>query len=109
MKRVAITKARRTLADYARVAHKGTLVVTSRGRPMAAVIPLRDVDLESLALSTNPDFIALITRARTRLAKTGGLSLEQMKRRWRVRPRRASSRTAANLRRSQRRAPRRSR
>jgi hypothetical protein len=31
---------------------------------------------------TNPDFIALIERARARFKQTGGISLEEMKRRW---------------------------
>jgi prevent-host-death family protein len=82
MKSVAITDANRALADYAREAQRETLVVTRRGKPMAAVVPLRGVDLESLAVSTNADFIALIARARARLHETGGISLEEMKRRW---------------------------
>lgn len=82
MKSVAITDATRALADYAREAQQETLVVTWRGKPMAALVPLRDVDLESLTVSTNPDFIALIARARARLQETSGTSLEEMKRRW---------------------------
>lgn len=82
MKSVELTDANRALADYAREAQHETLVVTRRGKPMAAVVPLRGVDLESLAVSTNPDFIALIERARARFKETGGISLEEMKRRW---------------------------
>lgn len=82
MKRVALTDATRALADYVRETRQETLVVTRRGKPMAAVVPLRGVDLESLAVSTNPDFIALIAHARARFQKTGGISLEEMKRRW---------------------------
>lgn len=82
MKSVAITEANRALADYAREAQHETLVVTRRGKPMAAVVPIRGVDLESLAVSTNPDFIALIERARARSKETGGISLQEMKRRW---------------------------
>jgi prevent-host-death family protein len=82
MKSVAITDANRALADYAREAQHETLVVTRRGKPMAAVVPIRGVDLESLAVATNPDFIALIARARARFKETGGFSLEEMKRRW---------------------------
>ena len=113
MKSVAITDANRALADYAREAQRETLVVTRRGRPMAAVVPLRGVDLESLAVSTNPDFIALIERARARFKETGGISLEEMKRRWgeerplQKPPRRPATRraTSATTGRAPRRAP----
>jgi prevent-host-death family protein len=82
MKSVEIRDATGILADYAREAQHETLVVTRRGKPMAAVVPLRGIDLESLAVSTNPDFIALIERARARYRQTGGISLEDMKRKW---------------------------
>lgn len=82
MKSVALTAATRALADYAREAQQEVLVVTWRGKPIAAVVPLRGVELESLAVSTHPDFIALIARARARFQKTGGVSLEEMKGRW---------------------------
>jgi prevent-host-death family protein len=82
MKSVEIGKAKGALADYARDAQHETLVVTRRGRPVAAVVPIRGVDMESLALSTNPDFIGLIERARARYKATGGVSLEEMRRRW---------------------------
>jgi hypothetical protein len=61
------------------------------------VVPLRGVDLESLAVSTNPDFIDLIERARARFKETGGISLEEMKRRWGggAKPRRKSRRPPA--------------
>jgi prevent-host-death family protein len=82
MKSVEIGEAKGTLADYARDAQRETLVVTRRGRPVAAVVPIRGVDMESLALSTNPAFLGLIERARTHYKATGGVSLEEMRRRW---------------------------
>jgi antitoxin (DNA-binding transcriptional repressor) of toxin-antitoxin stability system len=82
MKSVEIGQATRALCDYTREAHGETLVVTRRGRPVAAVVPLRGVDMESLALATNPDFVGLIERARARYKATGGVSLEEMRRRW---------------------------
>lgn len=86
MKSVEIGEATRALSDYTREAHGETLVVTRRGRPVAAVVPIRGVDMESLALSTNPDFIGLIERARARYKATGGVSLEEMRRRWDTAP-----------------------
>lgn len=65
MKSVEIGQATRALCDYTREAHGETLVVTRRGRPVAAVVPLRRVAIESLSLATNPDFGGLIVRARS--------------------------------------------
>ena len=100
MKSVELADATGALADYAREAQSGTLVVTRRGKPVAALVPLRGVDLESLAVSTSPDFIDLVERARARFQRTGGTSLEEMKRRWgatqaRPTPHRASARSKA--------------
>jgi len=33
---------------------------------MAALVPIEEVDLESLSLGTNPDFLALIEQSRAR-------------------------------------------
>ena len=81
MKSVELAEATGALADYARAADE-TLVVTRRGKPVAAVVPLRGVDLESLAVSTSPVFIDIVERARARFKETGGVSLEEIKRRW---------------------------
>jgi prevent-host-death family protein len=100
MKSVEIGEAKGALADYARDAQRETLVVTRRGRPVAAVVPIRGVDMESLALSTNPDFIGLIERARARYEATGGVSIEEMRRRWGAerKPRKKHARAATSSR-----------
>jgi hypothetical protein len=56
------------------------LVVTSRKKPVAALVPLKHVDREALALSTNPEFRAVIEAAREEFRAGKGLSLEEMKR-----------------------------
>jgi prevent-host-death family protein len=100
MKSVEIGQAKGALADYARDAQGETLVVTRRGRPVAAVVPIRGMDMESLALSTNLDFIGLIERARARDKSTGGVSLDEMRRRWDAerKPRKGRARPAASSR-----------
>lgn len=95
MKSVEIGEATRALCDYAREAHGETLVVTRRGRPVAAVVPIRGVDMESLALSTNADFMTLIERARASYKATGGVSLEEMRRKWGAAPKRARTKAVA--------------
>lgn len=61
--------------------------MTRRGKPVAAVVPVGGMDLESLSLATNPDFIALIERSRARYRATGGLSLEDVRQKYGIKPR----------------------
>jgi antitoxin (DNA-binding transcriptional repressor) of toxin-antitoxin stability system len=79
MKRLQITKATAPLAEYAREL-KGTLVITEKGRPIAALVPIEGVDWESLAVGTNPKFVDLIERSRRRYEVEGGISSEEMRR-----------------------------
>jgi antitoxin (DNA-binding transcriptional repressor) of toxin-antitoxin stability system len=57
------------------------LILTINGKPIAALIPLENVDLETVTLSTHPQFLALIERSRTRQKTEGGISSEEMRRR----------------------------
>jgi prevent-host-death family protein len=78
---VEIAEAHASLAEIAREARDGPIVLTEGGKPIAAVVPIEDTDLESLSLATNPDFIALIQRSRARHAAEGGTSSDEMRRR----------------------------
>lgn len=55
------------------------MVATECNTPVAALMPLKHVDRESLAMSTHPEFLDLIARARRELAAGKTLSLEEMK------------------------------
>lgn len=80
MKAVEITEA--TLADYVRRTRKDTWILTRRGKPIAAVVPITsDVDLETFGLSHNPRFIDIVNRSWASYEKDGGISLEEMRRR----------------------------
>ncbi len=80
MRAVEITEA--TLADYGRRPRKDTWVLTRRGRPVAAVVPISSaVDLETFGLSHNPRFIEIVNRSWASYKKTGGVSIEEMRRR----------------------------
>lgn len=81
MKTVEMDKATATLAEYAKDAAKGPVIVTLNGRPVAALMPIENADRETVALSTNPRFLALIERSRSRQAAEGGISSEEMRRR----------------------------
>lgn len=79
MKAVEIGKATGTLAQYAKSVRKQPVIVTRRGRPMAALMPIENADVETAALSTNPKFLALIERARVRHQREGGISSRNLR------------------------------
>jgi hypothetical protein len=52
-------------------------VLTRKGKPVAAVLP---IDSEAVVLGSNPGFLDLIEDSRARYRAEGGISLEEMKR-----------------------------
>ena len=94
MKTVEMKQATAPLADYARDVEKEPVIVTEHGRPVAALMPIENADRETVALSTNPQFLALIERSRRRHETEGGISTEEMRRRLRI-GRRGARRKAA--------------
>jgi PHD/YefM family antitoxin component YafN of YafNO toxin-antitoxin module len=68
------------LREYAKAQPSEPLVLTTRGKPVAALIHLDDADWESVSLSLNPKFIALLERCRRRARKEGTISLAEVKR-----------------------------
>lgn len=81
MKTLDIAKAVGSLAEYARAAGEEPVVLTDQGRPIAVLVPVRGADLESLALGTHPQFVALIERSRARQKAEGGLSTRAVRHR----------------------------
>lgn len=84
MKVIRIEDAKRSLAEYATESDEA-VVVTSNGKPVAALMPIEDADLETISLSTNPKFISIIERSRKRQRKEGSVSSDEMRRRLRIR------------------------
>jgi antitoxin (DNA-binding transcriptional repressor) of toxin-antitoxin stability system len=91
MKTVSITKASRSLAEYAIALNGDIVVVTKDNQPLAALVPLRNIDRESWALSSHPEFRRLMAKARREIAKGKTLSLEELRMRA-LRPRTSSKR-----------------
>ena len=69
------------LSQYAREAKKNPIVVVKNGKPVAAVVPLRNADVETVSLSTNRKFLAIIERSRSRYKKEGGISSKDLRQR----------------------------
>jgi len=82
VKRVEVADATESLATYIRkAAGSGPGVVTDDGQPVAALVMLEHTDLETVALSSDPEFLALIQNSRERQAREGGLSSAEVRRR----------------------------
>ena len=81
MKKLTLSSARRPLADYVAELRDETVSLTEGNRTVAAVLPLKNVDRESLALSQHPEFLELIARSRADFPAGRTLSLGEMKHR----------------------------
>ena len=80
MKTIEMSTASKPLSEYANELDEDVVVLTLHDRPIAALVSLRGVDRESLSLSTNRDFLAIIDRAREEFRPGRSLSLEAVKR-----------------------------
>ena len=65
-----------SLLEVAESADGKTLVFTEKKRPVAALVSLRKVDREALALSTNPQFLRIIETSRREAQAEKTTSLE---------------------------------
>jgi hypothetical protein len=81
MRTIELANATATLAEYADKLGDEPVILTSGGRPVAALISLENVDLETISLSTNPRFLEIIEHSRMRYQQEGGISAEEMRRR----------------------------
>lgn len=64
MKVIELSDATQPLADYAADVAHDPVLLTVAGNPVAALVPVENADLETAALSMNPEFMALIERSR---------------------------------------------
>jgi PHD/YefM family antitoxin component YafN of YafNO toxin-antitoxin module len=80
MKTLELEQASKSLAAYATGLGLESIVVTRNRKPVAALVSLRGVDLESSSLSLDPAFMRIIRRARAEAKRGEVFSLEQVKR-----------------------------
>ena len=81
MRTMELAEASAPLSRYARNVKRSPLVLTRRGHPVAALLPIENADSETVNSSTNPRFLALIERSRRRQKAQGGISSAEMRRR----------------------------
>jgi len=84
MTKIELKKASGPLSKYAQQARKSPVIVVKRGKPFAAVVPISNADDETVSLSTNRKFLAIIERSRSRVRKEGGISAKELRRRLRI-------------------------
>jgi antitoxin (DNA-binding transcriptional repressor) of toxin-antitoxin stability system len=79
MTRLEMNKATLPLETYARRAKKEPVVLTRRGKAVAALVSITDDDLETVSISTNPKFIGILERSLERWRREGGIPLQQVR------------------------------
>lgn len=91
MKTIEAAKATLPLSDYTKEAAKEPVIVTVKGKPVAALVGISNADIETVSLSNNPKFLNLIERSRSRQKTEGGISTEEMCRRLKLKRTRSSA------------------
>ena len=79
MKVVAVEGAQLTLPEVADLARSEPVILTRRGKPVAAVRTLAGSDWESVALANHPEFLALIEESRRSYREQGGIPLAEIR------------------------------
>jgi hypothetical protein len=81
MKAIELSEAFRPLSEYAKELDEDIIVLTSERKPVAALVSLKNIDRDSLASSTGPEFIVIIEAARGEFRSGRKLSLQDVKQR----------------------------
>lgn len=80
MKTVDLSQASKSLSAYAEDLDDEPIILLVEDKPVAALVSLKNVDPESLATSTSPEFLRLMQAAREEIESGDFISLEEMKR-----------------------------
>lgn len=81
MKTIEVPSGQKQLQAAIRRGEEETIVLTRRGKPVAAVVPMKGIDAESLKLGTSRKFLSILRRSFRQLDEGRGISLAEMKRR----------------------------
>ncbi len=80
MKAIKLPKELEPFLEVAEISKEETLVFTEKKKPVAALVSLRKVDREPLALSTNTEFLRIIETARNEIRAGKTTSLAELER-----------------------------
>jgi hypothetical protein len=79
MKVIPLEKTALTLPEAAEMARADLVILTRKGKPLAAIKHLSKDEWEALALSNSPEFQALLAEARRSFQEEGGIRLEDLR------------------------------
>jgi hypothetical protein len=93
MKTVDVTQSAMALEEFLANDVPMPLIITREGKPLAVLLPTPGADVESISLSFDPEFLALIQESRWSGAKEGGIPIDEVEAMFRdeSKPRRAKS------------------
>ena len=78
MKTIEISKASKSLAEYAEEL-SDVIVITSRRKPIAALVSLKALDEKAAGLASNPRFLAILKRSYDEILAGHFVTLDEMK------------------------------
>lgn len=81
MKSMEVPVGQKQLQAAIRQGEEETIVLTRRGKPVAAVVPMKGVDAETLRLSTSRRFMNILRRSFRQLDAGKRISVAEMKKR----------------------------
>jgi antitoxin (DNA-binding transcriptional repressor) of toxin-antitoxin stability system len=81
MKSIKLKNAKAALREYAAELSQGPVVLTRGGKAVAALVRIRQTDLESFPVSESPTFKHIVERSRASYRRSGGLTRAQMEKR----------------------------
>jgi PHD/YefM family antitoxin component YafN of YafNO toxin-antitoxin module len=79
VKMIELTKATEPLAEYVKTIEGEPVVIVHRGYALVALVPLDNMDYESIELANNPRFLAILAEARASYTCKGGVPSEEVK------------------------------
>ena len=79
MKTIKLSTALRPLADYADELSGEIVLLTKHNKAVAAIVPLKGVSRDAIALSAHPGFLRIIARSRAQFRRGQTMSLAEMK------------------------------
>lgn len=83
MRAIQLPKELQPFVKAAEAAGEEAVVFTEKKRPVAMLVSLKKIDRESLALSTNPEFLRIMETARKEIRAGQTTSLEEVERKLR--------------------------
>ena len=79
VKKIKLAQATEALAAYVKNIEDEPVVIVHRGFALAALVPLGNMDYESIELANNPRFLAILEASRASYEREGGIPSEEVK------------------------------